>query len=129
MHRILLPIVISIISGFFGWSTASAQLTTPQVVNAPNVRTATLEQQLINRLRAISLEQRDYIRFIIRQVELKKLDVKLVVAIERYALRKNREFPFPFFERAIRFEASKRGVALPTVRQFAATLDSRIPNP
>tara|TARA_R110002049_G_scaffold27321_2_gene94134 strand:- start:294136 stop:294528 length:393 start_codon:yes stop_codon:yes gene_type:complete len=128
MNRLTLPLIVSIITGFLGWSsTATAQITTPRVIGSSNIRIANLDEQLTNRLRAISVEQRNYIRYIIRQVELKKLDVKLIVAVERYALRKNPEFPFPFFERAIRFEASKRGVSLPTVKEFSASLDSRIP--
>jgi hypothetical protein len=47
--------------------------------------------------------------------------MKLVVAIERYAIRRNPQFPFPFFERAMRIEAAKRGVTLPESRQFATT--------
>lgn len=128
MNRLRLSLIISIIIGFACWSQVTAQITTPRVIGEPTDRIATLEEQLANRLRAISVEQRNYIRFIIQQVELKKLDVKLVVAIERYALRRNPQFPFPFFERAIRYEAAKRNVALPTVQQFSSSLDSRIPN-
>ena len=115
MNRAFTFLVVSIITCFFGWSKADAQITTPRVFSESGTRTANLEEQLTNRLRAISPQQRDYVRFIVRQVQLNRLDLKLVVAVERYALRRNPQYPFPFFERAIRFEASKRGVALPTV--------------
>jgi hypothetical protein len=129
MHHIIRIAFCFVVTGLCGHGIANAQITTPRVITDPTNRTANLEEQLTNRLRAITVEQRNYIRFIIEQVELNKLDVKLVVAIERYALRRNPQFPFPFFERAIRYEAAKRGVSLPTVQQFSSRLDSRIPTP
>jgi hypothetical protein len=41
--------------------------------------------------------------------------------VESYAVRRNRYFPFPFFERAMQFEAAKRKIALPAVERFATT--------
>ena len=99
-----------------------AQITAPRTLSAQPRRLATLEEQLTNRLRATTQEQRDYIKFVVNKVLVtKQLDAKLVVAIERYALRRNPHFPFPFFERALRYEANKRGVPMPTVQQFAST--------
>ena len=102
-------------------NSAGAQITPPRVLSAQVDRFATLEEQLTNRLRATSQDQRDYVKFVVKQVRESKLDAKLVVAIERYALRRNPHLPFLFFERALRFEAKKRGVTLPTVKQFAST--------
>jgi len=85
---------------------------------------ANLQEQLINRLRAVDDDQQAFIKFIVKQVETGKLDVKLIVAVERYALKRNRSLPFPYFERAIRYLAEKRGLTVPSVRQFATTRSS-----
>lgn len=98
-----------------------AQITPPRMLSSEIDRFATLEEQLVNRLRATKDDQKAYIRFVVKQVRNGKLDAKLVVAVERYALRRHRQLPFLFFERALRFEANKRGIALPGVRQFATT--------
>lgn len=111
-----------VLAAAVGWMpTADAQITAPRSLSATPDPIATLEEQLINRLRATSNEQRAYIKFVIKQVREQRLDLRLVVAIEKKALRRNRFFPFPFFERAMRFEAAKRNVALPPVQQFATT--------
>jgi hypothetical protein len=102
-------------------SSATAQITPPRILSAGVDRFANLEEQLTNRLRATSEEQRDYVKFVVKQVREGKLDTKLVVAIERYARRRHPRLPFLFFERALRYEANKRGVTLPTVMKFAST--------
>jgi hypothetical protein len=104
---------------------ANAQITEPRKLSASSDRYANLEEQLVNRLRAFDQEKRAYIKMVVNKVSDGKLDVKLVLAIQRYAIRRNAEFPFPFFERALRYEAGKRGISLPTVRQFASTKQSR----
>lgn len=103
---------------------AFGQITNRRVLSTgpAGTRTATLEEQLTNRLRAVADDQKGFIRHVTRLVNEKKLDVKLVVALERYSLRRNPTLPFPYFARAIRFEADRRGVPLPPVRAFA---DSR----
>ena len=95
--------------------TPDASLTTrgPQI--------ATLRQQLVSRLRATTTERKKFLNYVVAQVAGGRLDIRLVVAIERYSIRRYRDFPFPFFERAIRFEAAKRGVALPRVETFVST--------
>ena len=102
-------------------ASAQAQITQPRTLSASTDRFANLEEQLTNRLRAVSEEQQAYVRFVVKKVREGKLETRLVVAVERYAIRRNQHFPFPFFERAMRFEASKRRVALPSVQQFAST--------
>lgn len=82
---------------------------------------AGLDDQLVNRLRAITEEQQAFVRYVVRQVDEGRLERGLVLAIERYALRRNRLLPFNYFERAMRFEASRRGVDLPSVQQFVST--------
>ncbi|MEM6978699.1 MAG: hypothetical protein AAF539_03460, partial [Planctomycetota bacterium] len=68
---------------------------------------ANLEEQLVNRLRATRPSQRDYLRFLVEQVRQNRLSIRLVIAVERYALRRNPRYAFPFFERAMAFEARK----------------------
>ncbi|MFK8111391.1 MAG: hypothetical protein AB8B91_04295 [Rubripirellula sp.] len=104
---------------------ANAQTTITLNTTSSPQRFINLEDQLRFRLRAVTEEQKNYLRFVVQQVRLEKLDVKLVVAVERYAINRRPDFPFPFFERAIRYEANKRGVALPTVKQFASTKVTR----
>jgi hypothetical protein len=98
-----------------------AQITPPRKLSTEIDRFATLEERLINRLRATREDQQAYIKFVVNRVRKGKLDVKLVVAIEQYAMRRNPHYPFPFFERALKFEASKRGIPLPSVRNFNTT--------
>lgn len=100
---------------------ATAQITGPRILSASSQRFANLEEQLTNRLRATATDQRGFIRFVVNQVRDGRLEAKLVIAIERYALRRNRHLPFLYFERALHYEAERRGVILPAVRQFAST--------
>ena len=105
--------------------TAYGQITQPRKLSASPDRYASLTEQLTNRLRAFDQEKRNYVAMVVKLVRDGKLDAKLVLAVQRFAIKRNAEFPFPFFERALRYEAGKRGVNLPTVRQFASTKDSR----
>ena len=98
-----------------------AQISITRPASAGIQRTVTLEDQLINRLRATTWEQQAFSRFVTARVREEQLDRGLVLAIERYALKRNRVLPFNYFERAIRFEASRRGIDLPPVQQFATT--------
>ncbi len=104
---------------------AFSQITETRTLSASIDRSASLEEQLVNRLRAFDEEKRSYLKMVVKKVGDGKLDRRLVYAVQRYAIRRNSEFPFPFFERALRFEAGKRGVSLPTVRQFVSTKESR----
>ncbi|GAA5505281.1 hypothetical protein [Novipirellula caenicola] len=118
---------LALISGLFFLiqslvtQSATAQVTVPRVLSAATDRSATLEEQLTNRLRATSEEQRAYLRFVVLKVKEGKLDLRLVVAVERYALRRRPDFPFPFFERAMKVQAAKYGVVMPPVKTFAST--------
>ena len=116
LHLAILALIM-ICSG----SIASAQITAPRSSSAQADRYDNLQDQLVNRLRATRDDQQAYIDYLIKLLRKGRLETKLVVAIERYAMRRNRDYPFPFFERALRYEASKRGVALPPVENFAST--------
>ena len=100
------------------------QITSPRVLSSSRSTSATLEEQLLNRLKATRDDQRAYIKHVVAMTTAGKLDRKLVIAVERYALRRNAKYPFPFFERALKYEAAKRRVQLPTVRNFASTRPS-----
>ncbi len=102
-------------------STANAQLSDPRPIPFGGSSTPSLEEQLINVLRATSEERKAFIRLIVQYVDAGTFDRRMVVAIQRYAQRKNPQFPFPYFERAMRFEAEKRGITLPPVRLLAGT--------
>ncbi|TWT79373.1 hypothetical protein CA13_07730 [Planctomycetes bacterium CA13] len=101
--------------------TATAQIPTRTTAIAGPNRYATLEDQLVNRLHATTDQQRAYLHYIVKQVKLGKLDIKLVVAMERYALRRRPDFPMPFFERAMKAQADKIGLALPPIQSFLTT--------
>jgi hypothetical protein len=101
-------------------SGVSAQITQP-IGNGQQggSQIATLEQQLINRLKATTADRQTYIKLVVQKTDTGELDQARVLAFERYAIRRNPEFPFPFFERAMRFEADRTGVVLPPVRMLA----------
>ncbi len=88
---------------------------------------ATLEQQLINQLRATTDDRKAYIRLVVQLVSDGQFEQRYLLAIERYAIRKNPQFPFPYFERAMRFEASKRGIELPPVQLLAGSISTYTP--
>lgn len=106
-------------------TAANAQITAPRTLSTEIDPVARLEEQLINRLRATTSGQQAYVRSVVKLVDENRLDLQLIVAIERYALRRNPQFALPFFERALRFEAAKRGVTVPSVRFFASTAAPR----
>jgi hypothetical protein len=108
-------------SAILAANAATAQTTTPQISTVTVDPFRVLEDQLRSRLRATSREQRGYISFVVKQVKEGRLDMRLVVGIERYAIRRRADFPFPFFERALKVEAAKRNVILPSVQTFATT--------
>ncbi len=78
-------------------------------------RTTTLRDQLVSRLRATTPSQQAFIAAVVAQVGQGRLDAGRIIAIERYARRRSGHFPFPTFERAVRFDAGRLGVALPSV--------------
>ncbi|MDM4015877.1 hypothetical protein [Roseiconus lacunae] len=104
-------------------STLSAQTTiypgnlplTPVPSKAPS-----LEDYLVSRLRATSEDQRSYVHEIVRLIDQRKLDKRLVLALERRARGKNPVFPLPVFERTLRFEAARRRITVPTIQEIVA---------
>lgn len=100
-------------------SAATAQITGPRVLSASPDQRATLEELLVNRLHATADDQQQYLHYVVGQVNQGHLEARLVIAVLQYAVRRNPQLPFLFFERAMKVESTKRGVSLPTVRQFA----------
>ena len=99
-------------------ATSEAQISPPR----PSAETVDpfkrLEDQLINRLRATTEPKQAYIRRLVAIVRAGRLELRLVRGIERKSLERRPGFPFPYFEQAIKIEASKRNVFVPTVREY-----------
>lgn len=102
-------------------SPLSAQITTPRVLSSELDQVAKLNEQLINRLHATTDAQIAFLHHVTKLVDQGKLERRLVFAVQRYAIGRNSHFPFPYFERALRFEAAKRHVTLPSIRLFQST--------
>ena len=102
-------------------SNCQAQLTDPRIESATESRTATLEEILINQLRATTDDRKVFLRLIVQLVDSGQFEQVQVIAISRWAIRKNPRFPFPYFERAMRFEAEKRDIELPPVQLLAGS--------
>jgi|GEM_PF-1096850 len=120
---------VSAIVGFTAMaspSTCHAQLTTPRITSATDDKVATLEEQLINQLRATTDDRKAFIRLVIQYVNQEKFERRQLIAIQRYAMRRNPQFPFPYFERAMRFEAEKVGIDLPPVQLLAGSKSTQM---
>jgi hypothetical protein len=118
---------VSLASVYLHRSPCHAQITDARVTSATEGRSATLEEQLINQLRATTEERKAYVRVVVQHTNTGALDPRLVIAIQRYASRRNPQFPFPYFERAMRFEAEKRGIDLPPVQLLAGAQSTYTP--
>lgn len=84
-------------------------------------RVPTLQETMANNLRATTSEQQEFLRRVDQATDEQRLSPQLVLAVMRYSQRRNSAYPFPYFERAIRFEAAKRNVYLPPVAVIAST--------
>jgi hypothetical protein len=98
--------------------SAEAQIISSGPLGTQGDSTAKLYERLVNRLHATTQPQQDYLQEITKRVNQRKLDLRLVVAVERYAIRRDPHYPFPFFERALMYEAKKRGITLPSIKLF-----------
>lgn len=107
--------------------TATAQITERRITSAVGPKVATLQEVLTNRLRATTDERQEYIRLVVAKVDQGVFDRGRILAIERYAIRKNPRMPFPYFERVMRLEAERNGVYLPPVRLLAGVGYQRLP--
>ena len=121
VKHVLQPRSLSLLLLLAVCGSAEAQITAPRILSASEQRTAKLEEFLINRLRATTENQQAYVREIVRLVEEGKLELRIVLAMQRYSERRSPFFPLPFFERALKVEAGKRGVAVPMIKDVIAT--------
>ena len=121
MRFILVCLLAPVVFAMLPSQSAQAQISAPMLPGVQIDKFVKLQDRLVNRLHATTLGQQDFIAFVVNQVRNNKLEMRLVVAIERYAIRRNSNFPILFFERALRNEAVRRGVTLPTIQQFAST--------
>jgi hypothetical protein len=115
VHAIALLVLVGAI-----YTTVRAENTPPGGSTVRPTRAISLADYLISRLRATTEDQKSYLREVCKQVDQGRLEKRLVLALERYARRKNPSFAFPVFERALRVEAGKRGVPLPTIKEIVA---------
>lgn len=120
MKAIALRLVAIVISLAAATATCRAQMIVPPAASG-GTRVATLQEVLVTNLRATRSEQREFLRRVERAVAERRIDTPLVMAVMRYSQRRNPPYPFPYFERALRHEASKRGVHLPAVAAIAST--------
>lgn len=125
MTSTTLRLVATILSVAAATATCQAQLIAPSP-SAGGTRVATFQEVLVTNLRAVRVEQQAFLRRLDRVVAEGKLDPALPMAIMRYSQRRNPAYPFPYFERAMRYEAAKRGVHLPAVAVIASTAAPRL---
>lgn len=72
-----------------------------------------LESQLINGLRVVTSEQRQYVSQIVALVNQGKLPRAMVNVIYQWSLQRNPSVPFPYFQIALRALAQRRGIVVP----------------
>jgi hypothetical protein len=104
--------------------TTTAQSTTNATPATPSVEKGQvrLEDQLVVGLRATRADQRIFLRKVAEFVEKGNFDHARVLAIFEWARQRNDRFPFPYFERAMRFDSKRANVTLPSVQLIATPL-------
>jgi hypothetical protein len=79
----------------------------------PGLETTRLEDQLINGLRTVTPEQRQYVMQIVALVVQGKLPRTMVSVVYTWALKRNPSVPLPYFQIALRALAERRGIVVP----------------
>lgn len=112
-----------LLMAFLGQSEAAGQIVrdTPKGGN----QVASLPEILVNKLKATRVDQQAFIVAVSQQTEAGNFEKGFVLAAMRYAIEKNPRFPFPYFERVVRFEGNKRRITLPNVEIILSTRDPR----
>ena len=77
----------------------------------PAIEVADLQDQLENGLRARLPSEFAFIRRVVEMVRADQLPLDLVVGTFQWARRK-KPYPFPYFERALRTLAARRGIPI-----------------
>jgi hypothetical protein len=88
-----------------GNSFNSAELRTGQNV-------VSLEDQLINGLRVTTPGQRAFVNVVVLRVNQGRLPRSMVNLVYKWAINRNPDVPFPYFQFALRILARKRNIAL-----------------
>lgn len=77
-----------------------------------DLNTVELRIQLQNGLRLFLPEQQDFVDQVLNAVDSGQLPRAMVNMVYVWSLRRNRKYPFPYFEAAMRALAERRGVTL-----------------
>ena len=97
------------------WLVGEAALTVNTSVSSGSRATAAdvadLSDQLEGGLRARLPREFAFIGRVVRMVEGRRLPLDLVMSTFQWARRK-KPYPFPYFERALRTKAARRGIAI-----------------
>lgn len=75
-------------------------------------RVADLQEQLESGLKARRPPEFEFIAIVVKRVEERKLTSGEVKSVFQWARRKSKDFPFPYFERAMRIIAARKNVDL-----------------
>ncbi len=96
-------------------SSASAQVKEfdPNLAESNPGQVVSLEDQLLNGLRVVTVEQRAYVHQIVALVNQGKLPRAMVNVVYVWSLKRNPHVPFPYFQIALRAMAERRGIAIP----------------
>ena len=78
----------------------------------PGGRVADLQDQLENGLKARLPNEFAFIDVVVQRVEARQLTSGEVKSVFQWARRKNKHTPFPYFQRAMRIIAARKGVDL-----------------
>ena len=84
----------------------------PAQGNTPGGQVADLEDQLKSGLKARLPNEFAFIAKVVQSVHDRRLSSGEVKSVFQWARRKNEKTPFPYFERAMRIVARKKGVSL-----------------
>lgn len=111
-------LLISLIAGFAGlFSGRRTSAQQGSSLNSAEFRTGRnvvpLEDQLKNGLRVTTPGQQQYIRTVVAYVDHGQLPRAMVNLIYEWALKRNPDVPFPYFQYALRVLARKRGIHIP----------------
>jgi hypothetical protein len=118
--KLLALILVSVVAG---QTSVHAQITRETARGGNQV--ASLQDILVNKLRATREDQQVFIAAVVQEANQGNVEKGFVLAVMRYAIDKNPRYPFPYFERAVRFEATKRRITLPAVEIILSTRDPR----
>lgn len=97
----------------FGAPVGSTRLSANQFRGSGRV--ASLSDQLKSSLKARRDVEFKYINGVVKLVKTGRLPVKLVVETMQYARKKPTNYPFQYFQRALKLRAARLGVTVNTV--------------